>query len=70
MDKHLNDLIVGVPNHIESYSNQKVFVREKEDSIMAKRGCGASLLISKDEDGSCYVSARPQEFEPKVAAAQ
>ena len=109
MDKHQDDLIVGVPNRIESYSNQKVFVREKEDSIMAKRtelkkedsimakrtelkcplcgavqmrvknckeaelichGCGASLLISKDEDGSCYVSARPQEFEPKVAAAQ
>ena len=86
MDKHLNDLIVGVPNHIESYSNQKVFVREKEDNKMAKRtelkcplcgavqmrvknckeaelichGCGASLLISKDEDGSCYVSARPK----------
>ena len=37
MDKHLNDLIVGVPNHIESYSNQKVFVREKEDNKMAKR---------------------------------
>ena len=85
MDKHQDDFIVGVPNRIESYSNQKVFVREKEDSIMAKRtelkcplcgavqmrvknckeaelichGCGASLLISKDEDGSCYVSARP-----------
>ena len=96
MDKHLNFFIVGIPNHIKSYSNQKVHVREKEDSIMAKRtelkcplcgavqmrvknckeaelichGCGASLLISKDEDGSCYVSARPQEFEPKVAAAQ
>ena len=96
MDKHQDDFIVGVPNRIESYSNQKVFVREKEDNKMAKRtelkcplcgavqmrvknckeaelichGCGASLLISKDEDGSCYVSARPQEFEPKAAAAQ
>ena len=96
MDKHQDDFIVGGPNRIENYSNQKVFVREKEDSIMAKRtelkcplcgavqmrvknckeaelichGCGASLLISKDEDGSCYVSERPQEFDPKVAAAQ
>lgn len=54
MDKHLNDLIVGVPNHIESYSNQKVFVREKEDNKMAKRTelkcplCGAVQMRVKN----------------------
>lgn len=26
--------------------------------------CNASLLISKDEDGACIVSARPSEQKP------
>ena len=45
-------------------------VKNCKEAELICHGCGASLLISKDEDGSCYVSARPQEFEPKVAAAQ
>lgn len=45
-------------------------VKNCKEAELICHGCDASLLISKDEDGSCYVSARPQEFEPKVAAAQ
>ena len=38
-------------------------VKNCKEAELICHGCGASLLISKDEDGSCYVSARPQEFE-------
>lgn len=31
--------------------------------------CGASLLISKDEDGSCFVSARPPLSYPNPQTA-
>lgn len=34
-------------------------VRTCKEVEMECRSCGASLLITKDEDGSCIVSARP-----------
>ena len=40
----------------------------KEAEIIC-RGCGASLLITKDDEGSLYVSARPKEYKPPKAAA-
>ena len=41
-----------------------------KEAELVCNGCCASLLITKDEDGSCYVSARPQDYDQKVAAGQ
>ena len=45
-------------------------VKNCKEAELICHGCGASLLITKDEDGSCYVSARPQDYDQKVAAGQ
>ena len=42
----------------------------KEAELLCHK-CGASLLITKDESGALYISARPQDYEPpKIASWQ
>ena len=47
-----------------------VQMREKncKDAELICHNCGASLLMSKDENGALYISARPQDYEPPKAA--
>ena len=52
MDKHLNYFIVGVPNCIKSYSNQKVFVREKGGFNNGKKN-GIKMSALRSDADAC-----------------
>ena len=43
-------------------------VKNCKDAELICHNCGASLLMSKDENGALYISARPQDYEPPKAA--
>ena len=46
-------------------------VKNCKEAELICHNCGASLLITKDESGALYISARPQDYEPpKIASGQ
>lgn len=46
-------------------------VKNRKEAELICHNCGASLLVTKDESGALYISARPRDYEPpKVASGQ
>lgn len=44
-------------------------VKNCKEAELLCHNCGASLLITKDECGALYISARPQDYEPPKIAS-